>query len=113
MGPMPQFDISSPTDVTEETTTTAAVATKLTRPNSRMLPVTTKTQEVQKDAKKEASNPGTREDSGAQEPVDIEENVKCDLCQEEVEEGDNYKLHLVQEHNISMEDLEAMADAAM
>ena len=26
--------------------------------------------------------------SGAQEPEDMEENVKCDLCQEEVEEGD-------------------------
>ena len=54
-----------------------------------------------------------REDSGAQEPEDMEENVKCDLCQEEVEVGDNYRLHLVNKHNVTMEEVEAMADAAM
>ena len=54
-----------------------------------------------------------REDSGAQEPEDMELNVKCDLCQEEVEEGDNYRLHLVDKHNVTMEEVEAMADAAM
>ena len=43
-----------------------------------------------------------KEDSGAQEPEDMEENVKCDLCQEEVEEGDNYRLHLVDKHNVTM-----------
>ena len=43
----------------------------------------------------------------------MEENVKCDLCQEEVEEGDNYRLHLVDKHNVTMEEVEAMADAAM
>ena len=52
-----------------------------------------------------------KEDSGAQEPEDMEENVKCDLCQEE--EGDNYRLHLVDKHNVTMEEVEAMADAAM
>ena len=43
----------------------------------------------------------------------MEENVKCDLCQEEVEEGDNYRLHLVDKRNVTMEEVEAMADAAM
>ena len=42
-----------------------------------------------------------------------EENVECDLCQEEVEEGDKYRLHLVDKHNVTMEEVEAMADAAM
>ena len=54
-----------------------------------------------------------KEDSGAQEPEDMEENVKCDLCQEEVEEGDNYRLHFVDKQNVTMEEVEAMADAAM
>ena len=40
-------------------------------------------------------------------------NVECDLCQEEVEEGDKYRLHLVDKHNVTMEEVEAMADAAM
>ena len=51
--------------------------------------------------------------SGALEPENMEENVKFDLCQEEVEEGDKYRLHLVDKHNVTMEEVEAMADAAM
>ena len=43
----------------------------------------------------------------------MEESVKCDLCGDEVEEGDKYRLHLVDKHRITMENVEAMADAAM
>ena len=32
-----------------------------------------------------------RQQSKAQEPEDMEENVECDLCPEEVEEGDKAK----------------------
>ena len=54
-----------------------------------------------------------KQESGTQEPEDMEENVECDLCQEKVEEGDKYRLHLVNKHNVTMEEVEAMADAAM
>ena len=54
-----------------------------------------------------------RQQSKAQEPEDMEENVECDLCPEEVEEGDKYRLHLVDKHNITMKEVEAMICAAI
>ena len=47
--------------------------------------------------------PFTRSEDGS-----TEELVTCTVCELDVEEGDGYRIHLKDIHNISMEDIEQM-----
>ena len=42
-----------------------------------------------------------------------EDIVRCDMCQDEVEEGDRYRLHLQEQHNVSMEDVEILFNMSL